>query len=66
MSESQEMFKDSVNRNIYFWPLLPMSNGITGTLTSKTIHLYDICVKVYPTGLHDITQAAIRKSSEPI
>ena len=66
MSKSPEMFKDSVNPDIYFWPLLPISNSIAGTLTIKTIHLYDICGKVRPKGLHDIVQAAFRKSSEPI
>ena len=66
MSKSPEMFKDAVNPDIYFWSLLPISNSITGTLTIKTIHLYDICGKVRPKGPHDIMQAAFRKSSEPI
>ena len=62
----QKMFKKQVNPDIYFWPLLPMSNGISRTLTFKTIHRYDTCVNVHPRGLHGITQVAVRKSSEPI
>ena len=64
MSEFQEMFKDSVSPDIYFWPLLcrtPYGNAHLQNHPPLR-HLR----KNLPKGLHDIAQAAVRKSSNPI